>query len=630
VLLGVAAGLIVSAAGSVASATEKVAPGFRDIALLGGVGRAPPQIVAIRFAPNGELFVAAQDGRVWEYTSIAARRAHLVANLGGGRGGSREVMDWDDRGLLSLAIDPEYPVRPYLYLLYTYNAPPGRTAPVWPYDSSSDSNTCPDPPGPADPNSPGAPTMTQGDGCIASGRLARIKINPATHRMVAGSEVVLIKDEWCDQEFAHTVGDVRFARDGSLYVSAGAGGIFGIPDYGEVGGSQGDPLTPRNPCGDPTYSSGPGPGRPGVTVEPAPQDSPNGISGAEGGMLRAQSFRRPANQPATLDGAIARVDPANGRPLPDNPNRAAADPNRRRIVAYGFREPFRFVFRPGTAADLWVGDVGESAVEEVDEDPNPLRGPSRNYGWPCYEGIGKGPTTWGISYYDDFELCAPTIGRSALAFPVYRYAHFVPLFHGDPCSTTNGSSISALAFADASSPYPPAYHGALFLGDFSRGCIWSLLPDHPGSRPDSRRPVPIIFDDYRDRVGAGSPTDLEIGPDHDLYYVDRVSYAIRELRYRSYPDALALPDRTLGAAPLTVHFHGEDGAGPQRGATLSWRFGDRRGGGGRAHRWGATHTYMSPGLYTATFTVTYPNGHRDSSSVRIAVGPFGAFTRTVR
>ena len=50
--------------------------------------------------------------------------------------------------------------------------------------------------------------------------------------------------------------------------------------------------------------------------------------------------------------------------MPDNPLAASSDPNARRIVAYGLRNPFRFTFRPGTN-EVWVGDVGWNDWEEI-------------------------------------------------------------------------------------------------------------------------------------------------------------------------------------------------------------------------------------------------------------------------
>jgi glucose/arabinose dehydrogenase len=90
----------------------------------------------------------------------------------------------------------------------------------------------------------------------------------------------------------------------------------------------------------------------------------------------------------TLLGKILRIDPrpAGGRPYrvpPDNPfvGRAGARPE---IWSYGLRNPWRFSFDPATG-DMWIGDVGQNAWEEVDHEPAGSGG--RNYGWNRREGL---------------------------------------------------------------------------------------------------------------------------------------------------------------------------------------------------------------------------------------------------
>jgi len=89
----------------------------------------------------------------------------------------------------------------------------------------------------------------------------------------------------------------------------------------------------------------------------------------------------------TLLGKILRIDPrpAGGRPYrvpSDNPfvGRGGARPE---IWSYGLRNPWRFSFDPATG-DMWIGDVGQNAWEEVDHEPAGSGG--RNYGWNRREG----------------------------------------------------------------------------------------------------------------------------------------------------------------------------------------------------------------------------------------------------
>jgi glucose/arabinose dehydrogenase/PKD repeat protein len=356
--LGIVLCLGVALASVLTGANGARADGGRDRPLLGAkasTGAATPvapasfqlttvfsgltQPTAVRFASDGRVFVAQKNGLLLEYDSLASATPHTVADLRTG------VDDYWDRGLLGLALDPGFPANPYIYVLYTYDAPPGQTAPVW-------NDACPSPPGPTT------------DGCIVQGRLSRLTISGN----VATSEQVLLQG-WCQQFPSHSLGDLRFGADGALYVSAGEGSNFNAIDYGQWGGSAGSP-TPANPCGDP-------PGAAGTALTPPT---------AAGGALRAQSVRRPSGQPAVLNGSILRVDPATGAALPTNPLASSSDANARRIVAYGLRNPFRFTMRPGTS-EVWIGDVGWAGWEELDRQPSPTAA-ALNFGWPCYEGDG--------------------------------------------------------------------------------------------------------------------------------------------------------------------------------------------------------------------------------------------------
>ena len=399
--------ICVVAVGSRARA-QSLLEGFEESTVFSGL--AQPTVIA--FSPDGRVFVAEKSGLIKVFDSIADTTPTIFADL------RTKVHNFWDRGLLGLALDPDFPGRPYVYVLYTYNAPIGGTAPSWP------SEGCPTPPG------------ATGDGCVVSGRLSRLVANG---NVATGPEQVLIED-WCQQYPSHSIGSLVFGRDGALYVSGGDGASFNFADYGQDG-------SPRNPCGDPPVPVG------GVQQPP----------GAEGGALRSQSLERVAG-PTVLGGAILRVDPDTGAGLSDNPLAASPDANARRIVAYGTRNPFRITARPGTD-EIWVGDVGWGTWEEINRfTPSTTEVP--NFGWPCYEG-GAALGAYGAL---GLGICDRLYAGGAVTGPYFAYSHSEDVASPDPCPT-GSSSISGLAFYTGGN-YPPEYDGALFFSDYSRNCIW--------------------------------------------------------------------------------------------------------------------------------------------------------------
>jgi glucose/arabinose dehydrogenase len=88
-------------------------------------------------------------------------------------------------------------------------------------------------------------------------------------------------------------------------------------------------------------------------------------------------------------GKVLRIDPRPGNAgsygIPAN------NPFGSAIWAYGLRNPFRFSFDRGSG-DLWIGDVGQGAREEVDRaTASGGLGRGGDYGWACREGTVAGP-----------------------------------------------------------------------------------------------------------------------------------------------------------------------------------------------------------------------------------------------
>jgi uncharacterized repeat protein (TIGR03806 family) len=124
------------------------------------------------------------------------------------------------------------------------------------------------------------------------------------------------------------------------------------------------------------------------------------------------------------------------------------------IYAYGFRNPWRWSFdKASPTPDLWVGDVGQNAWEEVDHVQS-----GGNYGWRLREGA---------HCYNPATNCPTTANGAPLIDPVGEYSHSLGI------SITGGYVYRGTAI--------PALVGRYIFGDFGSGRIFALLPDSGGA-----------------------------------------------------------------------------------------------------------------------------------------------------
>jgi glucose/arabinose dehydrogenase len=115
------------------------------------------------------------------------------------------------------------------------------------------------------------------------------------------------------------------------------------------------------------------------------------------------------------------------------------------IAALGLRNPWRFSFDRKTDA-LYIGDVGQGDVEEVDFTPRMSPG-VENYGWDIYEGSRR---------FED-----STQGPGRLVFPLFEYSH-----DDGNCTVIGGYVYRGKA--------RPSERGRYIFGDYCSGIIWSL------------------------------------------------------------------------------------------------------------------------------------------------------------
>ena len=335
-------------------------PGFREEVAIGSL-KLP---TAVRFAPDGRVFVGEKSGIVKVFDSLTDTTPTVFADL------RTKVYNAADRGLTALELDPSFPSRPYVDVAYSHDALPGDVAPHY-GTPGADSDPC------------FSPSLS----CPSDARVSRL--TAAGDQIV--SEKVLV-DNYCFQTITHAMDHLQFGLGRRPLRQRGRRRESRLPGL----------RTGRQPVRRSARTARSGPG---VTDRRGRRST-----------LPGSAY---SDDPAVLNGAIIRVDPDTGTATPSNPLLASPDANARRIVAHGLRNPFRFTFRPGTQ-EIWVGDVGWNAWEEIDRITDPTVAPVSNFGWPCYEGNAPQPGFDGAN----LDLCEDLYGDSgAVTAPYHSWSH---------------------------------------------------------------------------------------------------------------------------------------------------------------------------------------------------------------
>ncbi len=215
-------------------------------------------------------------------------------------------------------------------------------------------------------------------------RISRFRVTPLDSNIANDSSEEILLEIW--QPYSnHNGGHLAFGPDGYLYVGTGDGGSGGDPEN------------------------------------------------------RAQN-------PDSLLGKMLRLEVNPAYPgykiPPTNPYLCNGQQGRDEIWSLGLRNPWRWSFDRCTG-DLWIGDVGQSAQEEIDFQPVRSVG-GLNYGWRCYEGTATYNTSGGClpinNYVAPVTTYSHSFGCSVTGGYIYRGARYNDMFgkyfYTDYCTPT--------------------------------------------------------------------------------------------------------------------------------------------------------------------------------------------------
>ncbi len=450
----------------------------------------------------------------FEFSPVDPTRAYIVEKGGGIRianmntGQTNYVIDLSsrtnehlDRGLIDIALHPDFVRNPYLYAFLVVD--PADTA-------GKGGNAAPDAAGNrysqvlrftldastgystvvagsevvllgkggrslADISGGGAQDFT--DPTLANAISSERYVNPAAPvPLVNGFKQDYLKVD----SASHAGGALAFGPDGALYVSTGDGTSF---DYAD----------PRS-------------------VDVLSVDS--------------------------LSGKILRVDPLTGRGLADNPFATAdvsLDSNRAKVFQSGLRNPFAMTFN--AEGQLFITNTGWNSYEMINSG-----GPGANFGWPYFEGGDNGTLLRTPGYRDlpsanaFYDSVANGTTQITPAFRAFAHDSSAPGFQVQAITGSEG--------VYSGNVYPTALKGDLFFSDFSQGEVYTV---------DTSDRTDVKFLYFAN--GPVAPVHFVQGPDGYMYYADISMGQVGRLLITALPTPPApagAKNTTIGSGPDTL------------------------------------------------------------------------------
>ena len=385
----------------------------------------PIRLVASPVDPN-KLYVAEKPGII-SIADITTGQLSTFLDISG------RTNNHTDRGLLSIALHPDFINNPYVYAFVvidpadgaglTANAGPdgagNRYSQVLRFTADAANGYRTALPGSEKVLLGGAGQSLQdisGGGWfdytnptfaneVASDRL--INQNPARPTVVVNG----IKQDYLKVDSSsHAGGALAFGPDGALYVSVGDGTSFDFAD-------------PRT--------------------------------------LDVQSLD-------SLSGKILRIDPLTGQGLTTNPfitEGLSLDSDRAKIFQYGVRNPFSMTFTDD--GRLMITDTGWNSWEELNSG-----GPGTNFGWPFYEGADGGVSTQTPGYKNingaQSFYSAVANGTVKVTAPFRGFSHD----SADPGFKVQAITGSSVVYDGA--VYPASLANRLIFEDFASGNVFAV------------------------------------------------------------------------------------------------------------------------------------------------------------
>jgi cytochrome c len=315
------------------------------------------------------------------------------------------------------------------------------------------------------------------------------------------------------------------------------------------------------------------------------------------------------------------------------------------IYIMGNRNPWRMTIDSKTGWLYW-GEVGPDGFgDTVGRGPkaydefNQAR-KAGNYGWPYFVADNKAYWDYDFATRQSGEKFDPNhpvnqspnntgaidLPPAQPAFIWYPYivSDEFPLLGSGSRSATGGPIFHRSDFKKPKRLFPEYYEGKWFVTDWARGWIMAITVDENGKYKSMERFLP--------NETLRGAIDMDFGPDGDLYileygngyFADNPEAQLVKIEYNGgnrKPVVQVHADKRGGAVPFKVQLSSAGTKDYDRDPlTFEWRITSKNSSPKFFRAQDPLVTITTPGIYTATLTVTDVKGVKNSKSVQITAG----------
>ena len=415
------------------------------------------QPINFEFSPTDPniVYIAEKGGLIRTYNIATGADLGVFIDL------RNQVNEYQDRGLMDIALHPNFPSQPYLYAFYvvepaglTPDTPGNRFSQVVRFTADSSAGYLRVVPNSgvviagqtgrtaADISGGGTQDFTNPSFVNATSSEQYLRPNDPNPPLVIGG----FKQNYMRVDSAsHAGGGLVFGPDGMLYISTGDGASF---DYAD----------PR--------------------------------------ATHVQDLN-------SMAGKILRVDPMTGKGLTDNPyyqSGQSLDSNISKVYQSGLRNPFSITFDP--QGRLFISETGWSTYEEINHGVA-----GANFGWPYYEG-GEGGVSKKTSGFQNATgaaefYAAVENGTKTVTAPYGAFGHAAAVPGYQNQAITGGNVVYS------GNKYPAALQGDYFFSNFPAGQAFTI-------DTNDRQQVNFLFKN----TSPYAPVFYKQGPDGYVYFAD--------------------------------------------------------------------------------------------------------------